>query len=119
MVCRSPLALTYWRLASSMCIRPGGCLTRPAYRDGHGESSILLATNQDLLPTGLQVMAGFQGLSRRKFGLDAGKRLAQRVKTHSAQAECPGVKVLEAEGSSGSCHGILPGLEPDPFTKGV
>jgi hypothetical protein len=42
--------------------------------------------------------------------LDAGKRLAQRVKAHSAQAECLGVKVLEAEGSSGPCHGILPGL---------
>ena len=42
--------------------------------------------------------------------LDMGKRLAQRVKTHSAQAECLGVKILEAEGSSGPCHGILPGL---------
>ena len=45
-----------------------------------------------------------------RASLDAGKRLAQRVKTHRAQAERLGVKVLEAEGSSGPCHGILPGL---------
>jgi hypothetical protein len=49
--------------------------------------------------------------------LDAGKRLAQRVKTHSAQAECLGVKVLEAEGASGSCPGIRPGLQPDPLAQ--
>jgi pimeloyl-ACP methyl ester carboxylesterase len=55
----------------------------------------------------------------RPASLDAGKRLAQRVETHSAQAERLGVKVLEAEGSSGPCHGILPGLQPGPFTKGV
>jgi hypothetical protein len=56
-------------------------------------------------------------LSWKRNPLDAGKRLAQRVKTHSAQAERLGVKVLEAEGCSGSCHGILPGLQPDPFTN--
>ena len=55
--------------------------------------------------------------ARFASSLDAGKRLAQRVKTHSAQAERLGVKVLEAEGCSGSCLGILPSLQPDPFTN--
>jgi hypothetical protein len=50
-------------------------------------------------------------------GHDRRYHQAQRVKTHSAQAERLGVKVLEAEGCSGSCHGILPGLEPGPFAK--
>ena len=47
---------------------------------------------------------------RISVSLYAGKRLAQGVKAHGAQAECLGVKVLEAEGCSGPCHGILPGL---------
>src|ERR1700733_9032931 len=49
--------------------------------------------------------------------LDAGERLAQQVKAHGAQAECLGVKVLEAEGCPGPCLGILPGLQPDPFAQ--
>src|ERR1700684_972873 len=50
---------------------------------------------------------------------DPGQRRAERVKTHGAQAERPGVEVLEAEGPAGPRPGVLPGLQPDPLAEPV
>src|SRR5207248_9871730 len=49
--------------------------------------------------------------------LAARQGLTQRVQAHGAQAERPGVEVLEAEGTSGPGFGFFPGLEPDSLAE--